>query len=132
VLAAERGIDYGVDAGEPCVAAVDPDKVQRVLMNLLANAFKFVPAGGRVRCALRQSAREVTVSVDDSGPGVRPELRQAIFERFRQGDGGIDRKVGGTGLGLAIAKGIAEAHGGRIWAESVVGKGSRFHIAVPA
>jgi len=131
VLAAERGIQYRVDANEVCVAAVDPDKLQRVLMNLLGNAFKFVPAGGSVRCALGHSAAELTVSVEDSGPGVKPELRQAIFERFRQGDGGINRKASGTGLGLAIAKEFVEMHKGRIEVlDSDLG-GARFQVTIP-
>ena len=113
------------------MAAVDPDKLQRVVMNLLGNAFKFVPPGGRVRCSLRQSPQEITIAVDDSGPGVKPELRQAIFERFRQGDGGINRTAGGTGLGLAIAKEFVEMHKGRIEVlDSDLG-GARFEIAIP-
>jgi PAS domain S-box-containing protein len=128
VLAAERKIEYVVDADEACVAAVDPDKLQRVLMNLLGNAFKFT--GGRVRCSLRQT-QEIMISVDDSGPGVKPELRQAIFERFRQGDGGVNRRVGGTGLGLAIAKEFVEMHKGRIEVlDSDLG-GARFQITIP-
>jgi PAS domain S-box-containing protein len=131
VLAADRRIEYVVDADEACVAAVDPDKLQRVVMNLLGNAFKFVPAGGRVRCSLRPSPHELVVSVDDSGPGVRPELRHGIFERFRQGDGGIDRKAGGTGLGLAIAKEFVEMHKGRIDVlDSDLG-GARFEVTIP-
>jgi len=131
VLAAERKIDYAVEADAPCLTAVDPDKLQRVLMNLLANAFKFVPEGGCVRCTVGQSSHEVTVAVDDSGPGVRPELRTAVFERFRQGDGGINRKVGGTGLGLAIAKEFVEMHKGRIEVlDSDLG-GARFQITMP-
>jgi PAS domain S-box-containing protein len=131
VLAAERGIDYAVDADETCLAAVDADKLQRVLMNLLANAFKFVPAGGRVRCTLKTSPRELTLSVDDSGPGVEPNLRRAIFERFRQGDGGINRRVGGTGLGLAIAQEFVEMHKGRIEVlDSELG-GATFQVTIP-
>ncbi len=131
VLAADRGIEYLVEADEPCAAAVDPDKLQRVVMNLLGNAFKFVPAGGRVRCSLRQGPHELTVSIDDSGPGVKPELRQAIFERFRQGDGGINRRAGGTGLGLAIAKEFVEMHKGRIEVlDSDLG-GARFQFTIP-
>jgi PAS domain S-box-containing protein len=131
VLAAERKIDYGVEANERCWTAVDPDKLQRVVMNLLANAFKFVPDGGRVRCTVEQSSHELTISVDDSGPGVTPELRAAIFERFRQGDGGINRKVGGTGLGLAIAKEFVEMHKGRIEVlDSDLG-GARFQVTMP-
>jgi signal transduction histidine kinase len=100
-------------------------------MNLLANAFKFVPDGGRVRCTVEPSSCELTIAVDDSGPGVRPELRTAIFERFRQGDGGINRKAGGTGLGLAIAKEFVEMHKGRIEVlDSDLG-GARFQVTLP-
>ncbi len=131
VLADERGIALTVDAGEPCPAAVDPDKLQRVFMNLLANAFKFTPAGGSVRCALQRSAHELRVTVDDSGPGVEPSLRKAIFERFRQGDGGSNRKVGGTGLGLAIAKEFVEMHQGRIEVTDSDLGGARFEVMLP-
>ncbi|HEV7672543.1 MAG TPA: ATP-binding protein [Thermoanaerobaculia bacterium] len=130
-LAADRNIDYQVDADDPLTAAVDADKLQRVLMNLLGNAFKFVPAGGRIRCSLRQTASEIVLSVDDSGPGVAPALRQAVFERFRQGDGGIDRKVGGTGLGLAIAKEFVEMHKGRIEVQDSDLGGARFTVTLP-
>ncbi|HTV24924.1 MAG TPA: ATP-binding protein, partial [Polyangiaceae bacterium] len=131
VLAADRQIDFVVDADEPCVAAVDADKLQRVVMNLLGNAFKFVPPSGRIRCSLRQTPHELQIGVDDSGPGVKPEERQRIFERFRQGDGGINRKVGGTGLGLAIAKEFVEMHRGRIEVlDSELG-GARFLVTLP-
>ena len=131
VLASDRQIGFVVDAGGDCLAAVDPDKLQRVLMNLLGNAFKFVPDGGRIRCSLRYSAHELVLSVDDSGPGVKPEQRQGIFERFRQGDGGINRKTPGTGLGLAIAKEFVEMHKGRIEVlDSDLG-GARFHVTIP-
>ena len=100
-------------------------------MNLLGNAFKFMPDGGLVRCSLRHSAEEITFAVDDSGPSVTPELRQAIFERFRQGDGGINRTVAGTGLGLAIAKEFVEMHKGRIDVlDSDLG-GARFEVRLP-
>jgi PAS domain S-box-containing protein len=131
VLAADRQIEYVVDADVACITAVDPDKLQRVVMNLLGNAFKFVPAGGRIRCAVRQSASDLVVAVDDSGPGVPANLRQAIFERFRQGDGGLTRKAAGTGLGLAIAKEFVEMHQGRIEVlESELG-GARFVATLP-
>ncbi|HMI90903.1 MAG TPA: ATP-binding protein, partial [Polyangiales bacterium] len=135
VLAADRKIQFTVAANEACVAAVDPDKLQRVLMNLLGNAFKFTPAGGRIRCRLRagsqSQSQSLSISVEDSGPGVAPEQRQAIFERFRQGDGGIDRKVGGTGLGLAIAKEFVEMHKGRIDVlDSELG-GACFQVSLP-
>lgn len=131
VLAAERRIEYVVDADGACIAAVDIDKVQRVLMNLLANAFKFVSDGGRVRCSLRELPGNLVLSVDDSGPGVRPELRQAIFERFRQGDGGTNRKASGTGLGLAIAKEFVEMHKGHIEVVDSDLGGAGFRITLP-
>ena len=131
VLAADRRIDYVVDADDACVTAVDPDKLQRVIMNVLANAFKFVPDGGRVRCSVTKGTGAFTVAIDDSGPGVKPEMRQAIFERFRQAEGGATRKRGGTGLGLAIAKEFVEMHKGSIAVlDSNLG-GARFEISLP-
>jgi PAS domain S-box-containing protein len=131
VLAVERNIRFEVDAEKPCVAAVDPEKLQRVLMNLVGNAFKFTPGGGRIRCRVRSGGNQLAVSVDDSGPGVPAGMRQAIFERFRQVDGGINRKVAGTGLGLAIAKEFVEMHKGTIdVSESDLG-GARFTVAIP-
>jgi PAS domain S-box-containing protein len=131
VLAADRQIEYVIDANAEAVAAVDPDKFQRIVMNLLGNAFKFAPSQGRIRCALEASADKLIMTVDDSGPGVKPELRQAIFERFRQGDGGIDRKASGTGLGLAIAKEFVEMHKGRIEVlDSDLG-GACFQVTIP-
>ena len=110
---------------------MDPEKLQRVLMNLLGNAFKFTPDGGRIRCRAHVGGDQLAVSVDDSGPGVPAEQRHAIFERFRQVDGGINRKVAGTGLGLAIAKEFVEMHKGTIdVSESDLG-GARFTVAIP-
>ena len=131
VLASDRRIEFSVEAGHACVAAVDPDKLQRVVMNLVGNAFKFTPNGGSIRCTLRASGEELTIAVDDSGPGVPAELRQAIFERFRQVDGGINRRVAGTGLGLAIAKEFVEMHKGAIAvSESTLG-GACFTVTIP-
>jgi DNA-binding response OmpR family regulator len=130
VLAAERKIEFVVDAHRPRVAAVDPEKLQRAVMNLLANAFKFVPDGGRVRCRLAFAPGELTITVDDSGPGVRPELRHAIFERFRQGEGRSNRTTEGTGLELAIAKEFVEMHKGRVEVlDSDLG-GARFQVSL--
>jgi PAS domain S-box-containing protein len=130
-LAAERGIHFEVDAEQACVAAVDPEKLQRVLMNLVGNAFKFTPSGGRIRCRCRSAGDELAVAIDDSGPGVPADLRHAVFERFRQVDGGMNRKVAGTGLGLAIAKEFVELHKGAIdVSESDLG-GARFTVAIP-
>jgi signal transduction histidine kinase len=131
VLAIERGIEYTIEVPDPCVAMVDPDKAQRVVMNLLANAFKFVPNDGRVRCALTCTDDRIVITVDDSGPGVKPELRDAIFERFRQAEGGIDRTAGGTGLGLAIAKEFVDMHQGAISVHDSSLGGARFVVELP-
>ena len=97
ILATERGVRLSVQTPASLVAEVDPEKLQRVVMNLLSNAFKFVPLGGEVRVHVSARDDRLAVSVDDSGPGVKPELRKAIFERFRQGDGATHRQTSGTG-----------------------------------
>src|SRR5690606_13890439 len=101
VLARERAIELRVELPESCVCAVDAAMLQRALMNLLSNAFKFTPAGGVVRCRLEANPVEVRLSVDDTGPGVPPPLRESIFERFRQEEHGAKHRFPGTGLGLA-------------------------------
>jgi PAS domain S-box-containing protein len=137
VLAHDRAIDFRLEIPDQIISAVDPDKLERVLMNLLSNAFKFTPGrgkdgqGGTILCSLKADGERLTLSVEDSGPGVRPELRRAIFERFRQGDGGADRQFGGTGLGLAIAKEFVEMHRGTVVVlDSNLG-GALFQVVLP-
>jgi PAS domain S-box-containing protein len=131
-LAPQRGITYTVDVPESLPAQVDPEMLERVVLNLLSNAFKFVPEGGRIKCSLRPTEEgRALLSIQDSGPGVRPELRQTIFERFRQGDGGSTRQFGGTGLGLSIAKDFMELHGGTIGVTDAPGGGALFLAEVP-
>src|SRR5262249_20854588 len=113
-LAVERDVRFEVDTPELLPAAADPAKLQRVLLNLLSNAFKFAPDGGAVRCRLAPDGPDARMTVEDTGPGVPGEWREAIFERFRQADGGDTRTAGGTGLGLSIAKDFVELHGGTI------------------
>jgi signal transduction histidine kinase len=119
--ALERRLSHTVEVPERLAAQVDAEKLQRVLINLLSNAFKFVPEGGQVRTTLREEAGQARLTVEDTGPGVKPEQRQLIFERFRQGDGGTTRSVGGTGLGLAIVKDFVELHRGTITVEDAPG-----------
>jgi signal transduction histidine kinase len=109
---------------------MDPDKVERVLYNLLTNALRHTPSDGAV--AVRVGARdaEVRVEVEDSGQGLDPEAARRMFERFWRGDRARSR--GGAGLGLAIARGLVEAHGGRIWAESAPAGGARVSFTLPA
>jgi GAF domain-containing protein len=108
----------------------DERKVKQVLLNLLSNALKFTPDGGRIDVRARPRDDHVEISVTDTGVGIAPEDQQAVFEEFRQ-VGSTARKVEGTGLGLAISRKFIELHGGRIWVESELGKGSTFAFTVP-
>src|SRR5207237_4643304 len=111
-----------------CVHA-DSLRVSQVLGNLLGNAIKFTPEGGDVTFGASPGAREVVFEVHDTGPGIPPEQIEHLFDQFWQARKNDKR---GVGLGLTIAKGIVEAHGGRIWCHSVVGEGSTFSFALPA
>jgi signal transduction histidine kinase len=114
----------------PLVIA-DGEKIERVLANLLDNAFKHTPREGKVTIAARQVGEAVQVSVADTGPGISPEERERIFERFAQTNGERPRRRG-YGLGLAYCRLAVEAHGGRIWMEAGDGgAGSRFVFELP-
>ena len=109
--------------------AIDARRMSQVLSNLIGNAIKFTPEGGTIRVSARQQGHEIVVSVTDTGPGIPPEHLSKVFDRFWQAQAA---GYTGSGLGLSIAKGIVEAHGGRIWAESEVGQGSSFRFTLPA
>jgi signal transduction histidine kinase len=105
--------------------------VQRVLLNLVTNALRHTPSDGSVLVKARRRARELEVSVEDTGVGLSPEAQQRMFERFWRGDVSRTRASGGAGLGLAIARGFVEAQGGRIWAENRPEGGARFAFTLP-
>ncbi|MBZ4411837.1 response regulator [Myxococcus sp. XM-1-1-1] len=130
-LVAERKLDFALDLPAMLPAQVDPEKVERVVLNLLSNAAKFTPEGGHIRVAVSAEAGQGRLVVEDSGPGVPAEHRESIFERFRQGDAATTRDTGGTGLGLAIARDFVALHEGRIWAEERPGGGARFVVELP-
>jgi len=130
-LARDRRISFQVEASGPVEAQVDAEKLERVLLNLLSNAFKFTPEGGRVSCVLQREAGRARLVVEDTGPGVPVEMREHIFERFRQVEEGPNRRFGGTGLGLAIARDFVALHGGSIRAEETPGGGARFVVDLP-
>ncbi len=109
----------------------DPRRIRQVLNNLLENAIKYSPQGGQITIACEVEGDHVLVSVADQGPGIPTEYLDKIFERFFQVDAASTRKIGGSGLGLSIAKGIVEAHSGKIWAESSPGQGSVFRFTLP-
>jgi signal transduction histidine kinase len=110
----------------------DPQRITQVLGNLLSNALRHTPAGGRVVCRVRRAARGLQFAITDTGPGIPPEALPHIFERFYRVDSGRARAEGGTGLGLAIARQLVEAHGGHIWAESAPGQGTTVAFVLPA
>lgn len=134
VAAGQRSIRLLVDAPGELTVEADPDMTERVVVNLLANAFKFTPKDGEIRLELRPGKSTFTVAVEDSGPGVRADQRDTIFERFRQADGSTTHrtgKTGGTGLGLAIVKDFVELHRGSVKVDSARRGGARFVAEFP-
>jgi two-component sensor histidine kinase len=130
-FAQERRIAFAVKTPPSVATQADPEKLMRVFLNLLGNAFKFAPDGGRVSAELRVEGQRAVVTVEDNGPGVKPELRQAIFERFHQGGEGGRPRFGGTGLGLAIAQEFVALHGGIITVDDAPGSGALFRVELP-
>jgi len=131
-------IDVEINGPLPTVYA-DPEKMEQILTNLIDNAIKFTPEGGRILIAAQPLPHDgrnvhndgVAVSVKDTGIGIPPEHLGAVFEKFHQVEGSLQRSASGTGLGLAITKGLVEAHQGKIWVESELGKGSTFTFSLP-
>ena len=112
----------------PVAVWADPDRIGQVLGNLIGNAIKFTPRGGRIALTGRREGGQVRVAVTDQGPGIPERDLEHVFEPYWQA-----RRTArlGAGLGLKIAKGLVEAHGGRIWAESAPGRGATFSFTLP-
>ncbi len=130
-LTAEKQLRLTVDVAPNLpVGRGDERRISQVLLNLVGNALKFTEKG---EVAVRVSASDGTflVAVADTGPGIKEQDQEKIFEEFQQSDPAVTKAKSGTGLGLAIAKRIVELHGGRIWVESVLGKGSTFFVSLP-
>lgn len=129
--ASRRGVGLAVRPGEARLQG-DRDRLEQALGNLVDNAVKYTPPGGRVELGVEAGGAEVRLVVEDTGPGVPPEHLPRIFERFYRADPSRSREEGGTGLGLAIAKHIALAHGGRVEACNRPEGGARFAVVLPA
>jgi signal transduction histidine kinase len=123
--ARRRGIDYTSEINARPVIVADGDRVLQIISNLLSNAFRWTPDGGKVELALGQANGNVSVAVEDSGPGIAKDEQERIFRPFWSRDGG------GTGLGLAIARELAAAHGGEILLDSELGQGTTFTLVLP-
>ncbi|MGH7325195.1 MAG: sensor histidine kinase, partial [Candidatus Rokuibacteriota bacterium] len=135
-LVRERATRQGIrleQAVEPRVRLIagDERKIKQILLNLLSNALKFTPEGGRVAVKALLADGSVEIAVIDTGIGIAAEDQEAIFEEFRQVGNDYARKREGTGLGLTLAKKFVELHGGTIWVKSEVGKGSVFTFTLP-
>ena len=109
----------------------DPERITLVFQHLLENAIKFSPNGGVVQVVMKEKPDNIQVSVSDQGIGIAKEQQKRIFDRFYQIDSSATRRYEGTGVGLSIAKRIVEAHGGDIWVQSRLGKGSSFSFSLP-
>lgn len=119
-----------IDEAVPRVRCA-PEKIERVLYNLLTNALRHTPSDGAVAVVVERGKNEVQVTVEDTGDGITPDTARRMFDRFWRGDRARSRDRAGAGLGLAIARGLVEAHGGRIWAESGRAGGARVSFTLP-
>ena len=128
--ALQRHISLGADIDPSAVARFSPDKVERVLLNLLTNALRHTPSDGTVAIRVQPDQDVVRVTVEDTGEGLDEEAERRMFDRFWRADPARSQR--GAGLGLAISRGLVEAHGGRIWAENRPGGGARVSFTLPA
>jgi signal transduction histidine kinase/CheY-like chemotaxis protein len=126
--------EFSLEAGQMSYQITgDPDRLQQVVWNLVSNAIKFTPAGGRVWVKLLRGGSGVQIIVRDTGQGIGPDLLPYVFDRFKQGDSSVSRRFGGLGLGLALVKHLVELHGGSVTVESPgEGQGATFTVSLPA
>jgi len=130
--AVKHGITLDVDVDDRLGEYVgDERKIKQILLNLLSNAVKFTPEGGRISITANKTDNDAEISVSDTGIGIPPAEQPMIFEEFRQVGGDYAHKKEGTGLGLTLAKKFVELHGGKIWVESEMGRGSTFICMLP-
>ncbi len=131
ILAQSRSITLDLEALEPRIVFGDRERLRRVLLNLVDNAIKYTPAGGRVTLSLRERDGQVSLSVRDTGIGLSETEQEHVFQRFHRAGSARDHGAQGSGLGLCIARSIAEAHGGTLQVASRRGEGSTFTVCLP-
>lgn len=131
-LLPERRVRIAFEAGALPTVEADPARIMQVVRNLVGNAKKYAPQGSTVTVRATTTENGVEVSVHDCGPGISAEKRPHVFEPFFQGSPEVSKQYGGTGLGLVICRGIVQAHGGRMWFESVEGNGTTFFFTLPS
>jgi heavy metal sensor kinase len=131
-IAADHGVGLSLAGLEPVTVCGDRGQLSRLLLNLVDNALKYTPAGGRVTLALRREGNRARISVSDTGIGLSPLEQAQIFTRFYRAAAARTQSGGGAGLGLCIAQSIAQAHGGSIEVTSLLGQGSTFTVVLPA
>jgi signal transduction histidine kinase len=133
--AAAAGVTLDVDVAAAPSYHADPDALRQIFTNLFDNALRHTPAGGTIRVVAKPARgrddRVLELAVSDTGSGIPVEHLERVFERFYRVDRGRARAHGGTGLGLAIVKHLVEAHGGRVWAQSVPGRGTTIRMQFP-
>lgn len=129
--AIERNVQIHNNISGDIEIVADAERIKQVFYNLIDNAIKYGRIGGNVWINESKDESVLTISVKDDGPGIPPEARERIFERFFRVDKARSREQGGTGLGLSIVKHIVQAHGGKVWVESQFGKGSIFYFTIP-
>ncbi|MBZ9634539.1 ATP-binding protein [Clostridium sp. FP1] len=117
---------------EEKIIACDPEKIERIVLNLISNAIKFSDKGGKIFVDVKDKNEFVEISVKDNGIGIEEENLVTIFDRFKQVDKSLSRNAEGTGIGLNLVKSIVELHGGRVYAKSEFGKGSKFTVMLPS
>ena len=121
-------LEKDIDENLPLIRA-DRQRILQILLNIISNACKFTEEG-EIRVSAKCKQDEIVISITDTGPGIAPEDEGVVFQAFKQTKTGL-RQTGGTGLGMPIAKSLTEAHGGRLWLDSQVGKGTTFYVALP-
>jgi signal transduction histidine kinase len=126
-----REVKFDLEIESTLTPEADPDLLRRLLINLVGNAIKFSPVGGKIRIQASERGEEWSCCVEDEGPGIPPDDVPHVFERFFRARNVNEKEIEGTGLGLAIARGIAELHGGRIWVQPLQPHGTRFCFSMP-